>query len=90
MEDVKGTLGIPLKTTLDDLVVLFTNIKGLITLVLVEMVDVEVKFNATTGVECVLDIDALTFGGNTPPDNIAEVGGVNVPQSFSHIYHYKT
>ena len=49
-----------MKTTLDDPIVVFLDTRGLITLVLSEIEDVEVKFKDTTGVECVLDTDTLT------------------------------
>ena len=67
---MKGTLGIPVTTTLDRPVVGITNIRGIMTLVFDEIGVKEVKFNDTTGGTCVLDICVLTCGGDTPPTNI--------------------
>ena len=71
---MKGTLAMSLTTTLDRPVVAFLDIGGLMTLVLGEIGVEEVKFNDTTGTTCVLDISVLTYGGESPPTNIAEVG----------------
>ena len=71
---MKGTLGIPVTTTLDKPVVGIMKTRGLMTLVLGETRIEAVKFNDTTSGTCVLYVCVLTCGGDTPLDNIVEVG----------------
>ena len=71
---MKGTLGMPITTTLDEPIVGSMDTEGLMTLVLGETRVKEVKSNDSTRGACVLDICVLTCGGDAPPTNILEVG----------------
>ena len=53
---------------------LFTDTGGLITSVLGEKEVTEMKFKDTTDLEWVLDTGTLTWGGDNPHVNIANLG----------------
>ena len=71
---MKVTLGTLVTTTLDGLVVVFMGTEGLTTLVLGDTEIGELKFSDTTSAMGMFDIDTLTCIGDTPLDDIVEVG----------------
>ena len=82
---MKGTLGMPVTTTLDGPVVGFTDTRELMNLVLSEMGVEDIKFKYTISGTCVLDIHVLKCGGDTPSTNIVEVGVYIYPDLYPKI-----